>query len=295
MEELTAEGLERIEQLARRHDISTEAAITLLRALVAGGGTMAQFNHPDLGGMGQWSQGGMIMVGDIFNNTLKAKVDGLCRALASLLADQSNGQQMASNETTAIFGQTSLFVPAGSASFASWWGEHLGAPSSTGCQNSNRYAYFPTSRRLAIETGGKVTLYDTGDHQIGGASQQQSADASLTFTSQHGLVRIRDLRLVLGGTAGEVPMGTDQPAPFDMPSQDESAGTRRQPAEQPPKAESAKAASLPPDLKDSGFAARSEKSPDIIMLIERLARLREKNILSEEEFSTKKTELLARL
>ena len=41
--------------------------------------------HPDLGGMGQWSQGGMVMVGDMFNNALKARVDALCAELAGLL------------------------------------------------------------------------------------------------------------------------------------------------------------------------------------------------------------------
>jgi hypothetical protein len=38
-----------------------------------------------------------------------------------------------------------------------------------------------------------VTIYDTADHEIGGVSQQQSGDASLTFVSQRGLVRVADL------------------------------------------------------------------------------------------------------
>ena len=56
----------------------------LLTALVAGGGSQAQFNIPELGGMGQWSRGGMVMVGDMFNNALKARVDALCTELAGL-------------------------------------------------------------------------------------------------------------------------------------------------------------------------------------------------------------------
>ena len=59
-----------------------------------------------------------------------------------------------------------------------------------------RYAFFPATRRLAIELGGRLTVYDTGDHQIGGVSQQQGSGASLTFTSQHGLVRVADLPVV---------------------------------------------------------------------------------------------------
>jgi len=60
----------------------------LLGALEQGNGRQAQFNHPDLGGMGQWSQGGMIMVGDMFNQGLKYRVDALCNELAGLLRSQ---------------------------------------------------------------------------------------------------------------------------------------------------------------------------------------------------------------
>ena len=64
---------------------------------------------------------------------------------------------------------------------------------STGGQNNLRYAYFPGARRLAIDVNGQVTVYDTGEHQISGFSQQQSGDQSITFTSQFGLVRVADL------------------------------------------------------------------------------------------------------
>jgi hypothetical protein len=40
---------------------------TLLFAVSAGGGTLAQFDHAELGGSGQWMSGGMTMVGDMFN------------------------------------------------------------------------------------------------------------------------------------------------------------------------------------------------------------------------------------
>jgi hypothetical protein len=48
-----------LEEIAQRSSISTEAVLTVLAALVAGHGTMAQFHHPELGGAGQWMQGGM--------------------------------------------------------------------------------------------------------------------------------------------------------------------------------------------------------------------------------------------
>ena len=81
---------------------------------------------------------------------------------------------------------------------AEWWPAELGSPASVGAQNELRYAFFPATRRLAIARGGQATVYDTGDHRIGGFSQQQSGDQSLTFTSQHGLVRVADLPVVGG-------------------------------------------------------------------------------------------------
>ena len=88
MQNLTPEGLRMVAGAAERHGVSLDAALALLGALAEGNGRQAQFNHPDLGGMGQWSQGGMIMIGDMFNHGLKARVDALCNELAGLLQSQ---------------------------------------------------------------------------------------------------------------------------------------------------------------------------------------------------------------
>ena len=74
-----------------------------------------------------------------------------------------------------------------------WWPVNLGTPSTVGTQNELRYAVFPGSRRLAIKDGGRVEIYDAGNHRIFGVAQAQSADQTLTFTSQDGLVRVKDL------------------------------------------------------------------------------------------------------
>jgi hypothetical protein len=310
MPELGPEGRRRIEELAHRYGTSAEATMTLLQALVAGGGTMAQFSHPDLGGMGQWSQGGMTMVGDMFNNALKAKVDGLCAELAGLLADQFDGQRQAADHRQGgsqqqsqqqggadSFGEASLFVPAPGGSSANWWGADLGRASSTGSQNAIRYAYFPASRRLAIEIGGQVRFYDTGDHQISSVSQQQSGDARLTFVSQHGLVRVSDLPVVPAGSAGLSPEATSKPMSAATPPQADETLTEAERTQQPPASMPAQEAAtgLAPARPGPAFAHADQSQEDILLLIERLAALREKNILSEEEFSAKKAELLARL
>src|ERR1700686_2531368 len=89
MPDLTPEGLRSVTEIANRHGISVDATRTLLQGLAQGNGQQAQFNHPDLGGMGQWSRGGMIMIGDMFNQGLKARVDALANDLAGLVRSQS--------------------------------------------------------------------------------------------------------------------------------------------------------------------------------------------------------------
>jgi nitrous oxide reductase accessory protein NosL len=78
-----------------------------------------------------------------------------------------------------------------------WWPEGLGTPASTGSQDDLKYAYFADARRLAVQSGGRTTVYDTADHQIGGVSQQrQGKDGRATFTSQHGDVSLDQLKIV---------------------------------------------------------------------------------------------------
>src|SRR5216684_8932797 len=81
---LNEEGF--IDRVSIRHSVSPDAVRTILRALRSGGGRMAQFSHSDFGGMSQWSPG-MSMVGDMFNNSLKSKLDAVCTELAAYVAE----------------------------------------------------------------------------------------------------------------------------------------------------------------------------------------------------------------
>jgi hypothetical protein len=186
------------DELAQKYGVSSEAVKTLSQAIIAGNGTMAQFSHPELGGRGQWLRGGMTMIGDMFNDALKTKVVALCSELSTRLDGESSEKTTAQHSSKAetSHDDVSLFIAAGGSRSSDWWGADLGAAGATGSQNEIRYAYFPASRRLAIKIGDHVRIYDTGDHEISGVSQQQSGDASLTFFSQKGLVRVSELRAV---------------------------------------------------------------------------------------------------
>lgn len=294
---LTPDGQAIVNDVANRHGFSPQAVTELLVALEQGGGTQAQFNHWEFGGMGQWSLGGMVMIGDMFNNGLKARVDSLCTELSNVLANtmvfrpaqvqnqsssyqgQMQGGGQMQMQGGGGMGQSSLFVPG--SGMGNWWPAELGQPGSTGAQNDMKYAYFPNTCRLAILVNGQTTVYDTGAHQIGGFGQQQSGDQSLTFTSQFGLVRVADLPVVQMGP--DVPVAQPEPAPV-------------QPEPQPePQQTIAPEPAAPAPQLTSQPAPMGGDSDAIFAALEKLGALRDMGILSDQEFSDKKAELLARL
>ena len=279
MRQLSEAGERAISDLAQRYGFSSDAVLSMLESVVNGNGTMAQFSHPEFGGSGQWMRGGMIMVSDMFNNSLKGRIDGLCNEVSALVANEGDLITSASFQSQSQGGQrqgtfggghqqqsgsgpvgrVSVFVPPLAGSSGHWWPADLGQPTSTGAQNNVRYAYFGQTRRLAIEVNGRITIYDTLDHQISGFSQQQSTGASLTFSSQHGLVDVASLPVL---SIDGVPRHGSVPTPSPAP---QTAG------------------------------AVPIGQVDVFATIEKLAELRDKGILSEQEFATKKAELLARL
>ena len=288
MRPLSTTGLRLIGEIAQRQGFSFDATASMLDAVINGNGSMAQFNHPEFSGSGQWMRGGMTMVSDMFNNHLKGRVDSLCSELSALIErepdilrtgsfqsqSQGDGSSFVQAQTTqaysgnsqsqgsGAFGAASLFVPATRENGGDWWPSDLRWPNSTGAQNNVRYAYFAQARRLVIDVGGTVTVYDTLDHQIGGFSQQQSIGGTLSFSSQYGLIDVASLPVISSN-------GTP-PAPLV-------------------------AAAPPAQTWVSGGNQSSAPATDIFGMIEKLADLRARGILSEDEFASKKTELMGRL
>ena len=179
---------------AQKHGLSEAAGRVIWDALVAGRGGQAQFSHPELGGMGQWS-GGMTQIGDMFNHGLKARVAAFCADLAPLAA-RSNASGSAASFQTQHQGASPSEISSSPGRADAWWPAALGQPASSGAQDATRYACFPDRRRLAVERDGAVTIYDTGQHRISGFSQQQSTCSALAFTSQTGPVMLDALPIV---------------------------------------------------------------------------------------------------
>ena len=287
MRQLSPAGHDLISGIAQRNGFSFDATMSMLDAVINGNGSMAQFNHHEFAGSGQWMRGGMTMVSDMFNNHLKGRVDALCSELANVVANQpdlvrsgsfqsqsqggghpNSGQHQSNHgggsqqqQGSGSFGAASLFVPGTS---NDWWPSDLRFPNSTGAQNGVRYAYFAQARRLVIDVGGTVTVYDTLDHQIGGFSQQQSVGGTLGFNSQYGLIDVASLPVISSNGQPPRPVAQVRNPPRNH------APTRQAPA-------------------PIGNEA------DVFATIEKLADLHAKGILSEDEFLSKKAELLSRL
>lgn len=252
---LSEHGQQLVSSLASRTGFSPEAVRQLLLALQRGNGTMAQFSHPELGGSGQWARGGMLMIGDMFNDALKARVSALATELASALVAGSPAPTQANPPASPSqsSGAAMDFTNAPASLFAThpqptWYPADLGTPNSSGAQNATRYAYFAGKRRLAVAVGGRVSLYDTLEHQITGFGQQQGGAGSLSFTSQHGTVDLSALPVVHGGHEAAAAPGS------------------------------------------SGNAQAS-----VFEAIAQLSALKDRGILTELEFAAKKAELLARV
>ena len=65
--------------LAERYRVSEEAVRVLRRALERGGGQLAQFSHPELGGYGQWMPG-MTQIGDMLITSCATGWSGCARS-----------------------------------------------------------------------------------------------------------------------------------------------------------------------------------------------------------------------
>lgn len=273
MQKLTDVGENLIAGMCTRYGLSRDAVIHMMVAVNNGGGSMAQFSCSELGGSGQWMRGGMTMVGDMFNNGLKTTVDNLCNELSDIL---SNNQ---------IF----PVIPAGTSGSNQWWPVELGRPFSSGAQNNIRYAIFPN--RLAVELNGQVSIYDTLDHNIGGISQQQGNNSSLTFTSQWGNVNVSNLP-ILSGQAQSQPQNERPVQANNEVQQAFAINDLAEVANATSATDTSPVQNIDNNMNNS---IASYSVTDTLSIIEKLAKLHELGALTDEEFNIKKVELLKRI
>jgi hypothetical protein len=230
-------------------------------------------------------RGGMTMVGDMFNSGLQSRVNGICSELSSLLASQNVFVPMPQQDSWGHSAGTGN-------STGAWWPSDLGSPSSTGGQNDSRYAYFPDTRRLAILENGRLSIYDTLDHRIGGVQQQQGGQSgSLSFSSQFGTFSVGSLPFASSGGSSS----NFAPAPPQAPSPTPAPSHGYAPSQSQSQGYAPAAPYAPPPTTSYGPPGHGRTSQDILAAIERLGDLHHKGVLTDAEFQTKKAELLAQL
>jgi hypothetical protein len=139
-----------LKQVAAKYQVSMAAVDVIVTSMLQSNGRAAQFNHPELGGMGQWMPG-MVMIGQMNNPDLKAKVDALCHEIAKLVQSEAVTTVRATRP---------------------WWPMQWGKPSASSQQNNFAYAYFPEMNRLAIKVGDEIRLYDSAHHALSSFSLQ---------------------------------------------------------------------------------------------------------------------------
>lgn len=296
---LSSMGQQIAQTLSNRHGFSVDAVSHMLAAVYNGNGSMAQFSHPEFGGSGQWMSGGMMMIGDIFNQNLKYRVAALCDDCARSIAEnqtgttsgvfqsqsQSGGSNYQDQQAGGGSGENSLFAPDPR---RNWWPSELGSPSASGSQNQMRYAYFANAQRLAVATGDDVWLYDTLHHNIGGFSQQQSGDGSITFTSQFGIVPLSSLPVVSRNGVTETPQAPPAPAPSHASSPPAAPTQSTQ--------ETSPAEPTPASVNTSNQPQTTSSNPnDVFETIDRLGGLLDKGYITQEEFDRKKSDLLDKI
>lgn len=167
-----------VKRIAKKHNFSEETVQILLQSIIQGGGSQAQFNLNELGGMGQW-QAGMIMIGDMFNNGLKNRVNDLCFELSELSrnlpVEKTEGKK--SEKVKAETRQVTF----------------------KGSQNEMTYQYFDSENRLEILENGKMEAqYDTTGFELSGVQQQQdNSIKSIKFQDKNGkTLSLKDFKKV---------------------------------------------------------------------------------------------------
>ena len=174
-------AMSKIHDIAAKYQITEATVRTLLEGLQTTSGFQVQFNIAELGGMGQW-QSGMVMIGDMFNEGLKAKVSALCAELASFLREPhpTEPEETATEPTTSAAPIKTL-----RATFS-------------GSQNGTKYAYYAPQNVLQIEEEDKIARYSTEGLTLWGVQQAQDGTGKkLKFTHAGGTITVDDLKPAL--------------------------------------------------------------------------------------------------
>jgi len=149
MTQLSPKGLRAVEEIAHRTGFSQDAVTSILFSIIGDRGGMAQFSHPEFGGSGQWMAGGAIMISDMFDNALKARVDALCNQLSALIRSKPDFaaadafQSQRQGRVGILNLDRQAFLAAAGPDRTNWWPSDLGVHPALGHRTKFAMPIFP--------------------------------------------------------------------------------------------------------------------------------------------------------
>ncbi len=180
---------EELSKLAERHGFSPALAQQILAQLQQNGGRQAQFNDPSLGGYGQW-QAGMLMIGDMMNHALKAKVAAFLSDLAALASKSPVVPDAVAQKAGRVAERMQQTASGSSQNSASVQQSGRGGSFSV-TQNGTTYQYSSEHNALVVN---ETEIYDTtGLRILGISSQQQNGRGILVLNTDQGPKQLSDL------------------------------------------------------------------------------------------------------
>lgn len=171
--------------IAERYGLDVSLLQDLLGQLHRTAGRQAQFNHPALGGFGQW-QSGMILIGAMNDHALKARVAALFDELVPLVSAAAPPEQPPIGVWS--FGGSGQAQGQSASS-----GGGGGRSGFSGSQNGVSYRYDSAQNQLILN---ETDRYDTTGYHLTGvsASQQSGGPSSLVIHTDAGPKELRDFR-----------------------------------------------------------------------------------------------------
>lgn len=181
-----------IPSIAERYMIDEGIVRLLEKQLRTTCATGCEFEIAELGGKGSWSPGHVTGAPGA-DHSLRMRIDGLCSELAAMIRgiDSSATQALSADPHAAPVGSR-LDLAAGE----SWWPASFGTPQASGEQAGVRFAFFPAHKRLLVQKGAHIEVFETGELAIKGVADEQVRPSSVTFDSDRGAVGLDELKCV---------------------------------------------------------------------------------------------------
>lgn len=168
------------QQLSNTHHVSVEAIQVLVRALVEGGYRSANFNHPELGGVGKWN-GGDVILGDMSQEALRLKIWRIVQGLLPTLQQTIPPEPIQEADATFV-------MP--------WWNDvTLREPVLKGMFESTTFGYFLEGARVVVKQSEHITHYDASGHLVTDLQMMSGARGQMVLVLQtlSGDIAVSDL------------------------------------------------------------------------------------------------------